>query len=90
MTLTPESAAEHAIRSRYTITGPDVDRRIAYVMGDVRVALNAAAPLIAAAERDRIRQQLKERGDEIMRTGKGCGADAEELWQFAAMLGDRP
>jgi hypothetical protein len=49
-------AAEQAIRDRYTITGPDVDRHIRFAMGDVRAALSAAAPHLAAAERERIRQ----------------------------------
>jgi hypothetical protein len=43
------AAAENAIRGRYTrYAVPDVDRRIGLVMGDVQVALDAAAPVIAA------------------------------------------
>ena len=49
-----------------------------------------AAPLIAAAERDRIRQLADQRAGEIMQAGKGCGADAEALWAFAGLLRDAP
>lgn len=56
------AAAEHAIRARYTITGPDVDRRVKFVMGDVRAALEAAAPLLAAVERERCAQLAEKTG----------------------------
>jgi hypothetical protein len=80
------TAAEQAIRGRYTITGPDVDRRIAIIMGDVKVALRAAAPLIAAAERERIRRLAVQRADEINDSGNGCGMEQEALWEFAKLI----
>ena len=58
----------------------------AYMAAAAKVALEAAAPLIAAAERDRITQMLDDRASEIMRTGKSCGSDAEELWAFARLM----
>ena len=63
------AAAEHAIRDRYTITGPDMDRRVRFVMGDVRAALEAAAPHLAAAERETCAQLAEQRAAEVSDTG---------------------
>ena len=79
--------AAHIVKAVTPLIRAQYETEFALLAARQQDACQETVKRAVAGERERIRQLAIERGQQIMQTGKGCGADAEALWAFADEIG---